>query len=861
MAIGAVVTYVGYAILAAGVIYSLYMMNKGASDPQNMDPSTLDDFNITTADEGSAAPLIYGRRKITGNILWYGNLATEPIIEEVDAGKDTQQVITGYKYYLDVWQSLGQGKLSIIKTYIQGEEEEVTYSGKIFIDSENSTVESAAGMVTATNSHNVTYCTNPGPYANALMGLTTIFYRRLFLGENTTTVPTIHYVVERTMAAESPLSHADLTNGVNPATIIYNLLSREGASSADINVTSFEDSSDYWNSKDYGLNIIYKGRIKTRDAIKAVLGQVGGSFTQDDEGKFYLSALDESDTSVATFDYDNGDIRGFNFERPMYDVLYTDFIAKFIDADNDYTNRTVRAYNPALRDILGRRVEKSVSLEGMRNVDNASQRIWEIMKDSTYPAAVITYEAPLKFYAVKVGDVVTVNNSRFSMSDAKFRVLSKIIKKQTDNFLEFKLRQKTEELYDTNWDTVGGTSWVPPDYSPSEAYEVKIWQLPYNHITGIGTHYLLLVAATNSFDNGFAIYHSKTTSDYEFVRLSKWFSQYGTLDATYGITKEIDEESSITYTPYMEKPVFDTVTLYQAALMNRMALIDNELIGFGTVTLNEGGSITLSNCIRGMLGTTIASHNSGADIWLFDATKQENIFSTDDNTSNFKILPYTIHGMMDLADVSNNAKTPIAARKIPLDPIVYLYRVDTTNYIATVYGFYDDDSGAGMRKEDYMSTAGVTSGMLFYTHDGGTTYESSINAVISYEEAAVHNFVIYYEKNGVRTGTTSIYRPAIGSGTWGGDYEKLSSVDLFKIQYGVQNFLSLMDVNNAYIKNTLMMLNSMDDVDVATVIDAEYLQYNSVTGKFEGVDSTTLLSATTTTTTTTTSSTTTTTTT
>jgi hypothetical protein len=359
MAIGTLLTIATYTILAAGVIYGLYMMNKGSGDPQNMDPSTLGDFNITTADEGTAFPLVMGRRKVTGNILWYGNLLPVPVIEEVDTGKDTQSVIVGYKYYLDVWVSLGQGTLTIKKTWIQEIEDDPTYSGMVFNSGNGSTVESHADMPTATDANGLTYCTLPGIYANAMKGCAHVFYKGLFLGENTLMVPTIHYLVERLLDPDSPLVYPDLADGVNPASAIYVLLEKGGAKIEDYDLPSFNAASTYWYQKGYGINPIFRGKIKTRDAAGSILSVVGGAFAQGEDGKFYLHAFDEDDASVATIDYDNGDLETFHFERVMYDQLYTDYIGTYIDKDQDYTKRTVRAYNSALAQILGRRTEKN----------------------------------------------------------------------------------------------------------------------------------------------------------------------------------------------------------------------------------------------------------------------------------------------------------------------------------------------------------------------------------------------------------------------------------------------------------------------------------------------------------------------
>lgn len=51
--------------------------------PDSPKPATLDQFRIATAEEGRPVPVLFGRRFILGpNIIWYGDLRTEPVREK-----------------------------------------------------------------------------------------------------------------------------------------------------------------------------------------------------------------------------------------------------------------------------------------------------------------------------------------------------------------------------------------------------------------------------------------------------------------------------------------------------------------------------------------------------------------------------------------------------------------------------------------------------------------------------------------------------------------------------------------------------------------------------------------------------------
>ena len=46
----------------------------------NIDPATLEEFEVPTAREGREIPVIFGTKYVTGaNVVWYGDLRTEEV--------------------------------------------------------------------------------------------------------------------------------------------------------------------------------------------------------------------------------------------------------------------------------------------------------------------------------------------------------------------------------------------------------------------------------------------------------------------------------------------------------------------------------------------------------------------------------------------------------------------------------------------------------------------------------------------------------------------------------------------------------------------------------------------------------------
>ena len=103
MGIGTAIVMGAIFIASAIMAYAMYKPN---IQQPGVKASGLDDFNITRASEGSPFTVVFGRVKIAGNILWYGNLKV--VKQKSDSGGKGGgggETTTGYHYYLDCWVS------------------------------------------------------------------------------------------------------------------------------------------------------------------------------------------------------------------------------------------------------------------------------------------------------------------------------------------------------------------------------------------------------------------------------------------------------------------------------------------------------------------------------------------------------------------------------------------------------------------------------------------------------------------------------------------------------------------------------------------------------------------------------------
>ena len=72
--------------IGATVATTLFAKGPRSTKGADMAPANLDAFRLTTAEEGTVIPRVFGTVRLPGNLLYYGNLSSEPEYEETTVG-------------------------------------------------------------------------------------------------------------------------------------------------------------------------------------------------------------------------------------------------------------------------------------------------------------------------------------------------------------------------------------------------------------------------------------------------------------------------------------------------------------------------------------------------------------------------------------------------------------------------------------------------------------------------------------------------------------------------------------------------------------------------------------------------------
>lgn len=737
---------IGLALLGLGAGIYMVLAMPGLMKGKEQ---SLGDFSITGAVEGAPVPKVFGKVRLPGNILYYGNVVAHDVKEKAGKGK---RVTVGFAYSIDLWQAICEGP-------------DVTLHGCYYNDKPRTVDETfVAGRWTFNDGSSSWYPTPAdAPYTNALNPIAHFWVSPWFLEVNAYTIGNVEFLVSR--ASDTGLTDENLDNGTNPAAVIYEVFKDAGAIPAsDFVLSSFEEAASEWSDRGYGLNFKIQQHTELRDVLMKIRDWVDFSLYQDKNNQWVLSAWKDGESSVA--DLVASDFLSFKFKRTTHNKCYAKFTAKMIDEDQDFTERVIGIRATHLRELLTYEKPLDVDLSAFRDVDSASRRLLEIVKQYSFPFAEIEITTNLAYMdTIFPGNIITITNDDYGYTQTKFRVLSKDISEIDKNELGFTIRQYVDGIYEDQSYPAGGSSWTPPEITPEEALEVAVYEIPYNTDGSEVPRYAILAHRATDVHAGYNIYVSPDNVTYNFVETSNTWSCHCNLDVQYTTsTGYIDDDVGIVITPTAPAmdDLLESVSRGELFEPSYYCLIGTELMAYQTVTDLGGGQYRLEGIIRGLYNTTIATHNVASDVWLFWFAG--NII-TNVNYADFyiKIVPFisSPNRFLTIDDVTELNVTAEYKAQVPW-PIsrIEVVKSGSTNTVS-VWPTPKTYTGAGAIAADVQTDTWPPEydGELMYSTGGSYAAITSNPFVIS--DAGGFTLTMYHTRNGRSSSTTSV---TVGAG-------------------------------------------------------------------------------------------------
>ena len=762
--IAAYYAYASYAIYAAIAVailvlaYGIYTM-MGQEVP-GQEPQEL---GFTEVGEGSVVPVIYGTVRLPGTLVYYGNIITEEITTEVSGGSGgSQDVVSGYRYYCDCWQVIGHGKLTINSTYKNDKLEDIVCASAIFNDG-----------TTTTDPAFLRAAPNNLEFANPILGIANIAYQRWHIGDNVGMIPTIHFVVTRTIT-DTTIDYANMTSGNNPAAVIYELMTNKtfgsGISTSKINLTNFNLAAAWFYAKNQGLNFSISDPKSLSDTLALICGWVACNLYQDSSGLWCIQVYNPNEASVKSLIQE--DFIDFTFQRPSWSKTFNEIRADWIASNENYAIKTVVIRDPANMRITQAVNSKKVDMRCYLNRDVVDQRMWEIMKSSSYPAIFIEFKTNISSSTlIHIGSVITVSHDYYGFSNLKFRVTS--IKHDTidKNEIAYEATQMVESVLDASFSriTPAVVYWTEPQTTPVNAPHSAILEAPWNRYYERDTAFALAVHR-GSQETSFQVWGSPDGSSYSYMGVATSFSQQGVLVEAYpSTTYDIDDERGVLYRPHSNYLAPEELTRPQLFTRERFLLIGSEIMKFQYHIPGQGGTFRMLGVSRGMWNTTIGSHSIGAEVWIMNLRPDNNFVQYNaTGTIYVKFLPQYGSSVLPIASATARNVTVTEKAKVVQPPAVVQAVRSGSTVTLTWWPVVQNFIGAG----DVAETASNDSWP--FNFDGDFEYQKNSDTAISgYDscqlvitDAAQFTFKVRQRIETSYSAWTTTLTVAVGDGTY-----------------------------------------------------------------------------------------------
>jgi hypothetical protein len=493
--------------LALGIVSLVLSATAGdaASQVGNADRQTLGDMQQTEQREGIVVSVIYGHATICGNMIWWEaqkmNTGSNAMYYRYKCWQTlcAGEINTDY-YNRQIPFSIVSPKKTYYYVSVWMDEKPATPDYKLFYHQQDTLpgweylpeMEMNNGSTNINIDPQKAYYSNyvNKPYATRLKGLSSFFIgirktnniiltSPAALAAGVTQMPIFKFCLRRAKLNKYDYDFPAPVDiglfwgiGSNPAAVYYDSLVNNQYSgnidSSDINDTSFQQAADYFASKKYGLNFYINGVTTIKEVVLKIQEWTDSYLVKDINNKYAIKILKDTDLSICTIDIDEEQVE-FVLRRKSWDDTYNCFVGNYkpmrvrrnigiisvpggdsvvtVDCWKNEDIETLTLKNEANIQLTGNERQKIVDLTCFSRIEIASERLTQIMKKESYPYANATLTTSMKYYYLRVGDVITIDSTNLNVS-APFRIINVNYQKIDENKLTFELLQMRELLTD-----------------------------------------------------------------------------------------------------------------------------------------------------------------------------------------------------------------------------------------------------------------------------------------------------------------------------------------------------------------------------------------------------------------------------
>lgn len=575
----------------------------------------IDAFQSTVCEFGTPVPLLYGTCKVSPNLMCYQDFETKEKRTTQKSGKSKSTTIT-YLYYVYAELALGEGVISGIDKVWIGDK---AYDGLNALNANSSNEGAGLSLNKGDNNQPTTYMTTKHPDIATGYDNLAYLYGRIFLGEDSASMPSYAVEVRGTLIADN--------TDANPAYVIKDILSKIGLG-LYVDEASFADYAKYCVNADLLIstpNDAFKQQDKAQ-AVIANLLELTNTYMFWSVDRFKFAARDD----VQRAEWQPN-------KQIMYDLTADDFIPQSGAPVTVKRKDSTEIYNYITVNFLNRAnnyEEESVSYQDIASIKKYGVRSvtydakWYHTKERALKYAQMktriaqtecnqyTFRLPWKYCRLEPGDLLRITDEAIGIA-GQIVMVSEVTEGK-DGILNVTAVQRAAGAYsEAKYTVVDDYQYQDFNVEPGNTARPLFIIPPSDLVTSAsGCELWIALQGAAKTWGGCNVFASTKDGDYSHIGTQGVNSIYGT---TAGTMTETADTAYIRLNN--QRPVeLLTGSAHDAALGNTLIWINGECMSYTRATLLNSNLYQLTGLQRGQYGTTAKAHSYGEDVAVLDGS-------------------------------------------------------------------------------------------------------------------------------------------------------------------------------------------------------------------------------------------------
>lgn len=613
-------------------------------------------LQVQQSSQGLTLPVIYGRTRVAGNLVWYGDFVTiEHKTTTRQGGKGgggVKQVDISYTYEAAVMLALCEGEIrgvgriwrekekfdslaQLRLTLMRGGDEQPLWTH----------LQQAKHQDQALNYSGTAYLCSP----NYELTKSAQIYQHNF-------------------EVIGKLGYSGNIPDANPREIVLDLLTnqRYGCGFPSQNIGDTDRYSNYCRAVGIFLSPAYTEQGEAQRNISELLEQTNSAavFSQGrlkiipyGDGSYSGNGAVYVADNKAVYDLTDDDfiVSGaqdpVKVERKTNADAFNQIQVEYLDRDNDYNVAIAEVKDQANIEQYGLRPKDAVKMHGICDAKVAQKVAQQLLQRALYVRNEYEFKLGWKYCLLEPMDIVTLTDAGLGLNKTPVRITE--IEEDEEGVLSVKAEDYPVGVYTVSEYPTQPSLGYSADYnvSPGNAHVPVIFEAPLQ-LTG-GEPQIWLATAGGDMWGGAEVWVSTDGDSYTRVGAVNHKARFGSLTAALPNGAVFDRTNTLgveisagQLTGGTEQDSRDLLTL---------CYVDGEFLAYANAELKGVGRYTLGNLTRGAYGSTINAHAAGSqfariDEALFKYAVPRNWIG---RTVWVKLVSYNVFsgGIQDLAEV------------------------------------------------------------------------------------------------------------------------------------------------------------------------------------------------------------------